>query len=172
VTARQRWLALALIVTLGAAFWPARDDAPDDAEIVAASQPGPKPAPAPAAAEPAPGPTPTPGVAATAPERFATAKAGNLFPKQTWVPPPPPPPKPPPPPPPPPPSPPPLPYTYLGSWAEAGQETLFLAQGDQVIHVRKGDVLAGSWRLDAVTPSQLVFTYLPLDMTRTLRIAP
>jgi hypothetical protein len=171
MTARQRWLALTLIVTVLAAFWPAPEDDLGDMDVVSAVKPGPKST---MVAEPGLQVAKPAGPVAAAPDtaRFATAKAGNLFPPQTWVPPPPPPPKPPPPPPPPPPSPPPLPYTFLGSWAEAGQDTFFLAQGDHVHAVRKGDVLSGSWRLDVATPTQLVFTYLPLDMTRTLRITP
>jgi hypothetical protein len=168
MNARQRWLALALAVTVIVAFWPERGDDVDEGEVVQAEKPR-QPAVA-KAAKPAgpglPGPKAPEGL-----ERFAAKADGDLFPSQTWVPPPPPPPKVKPLPPPPP-SPPPLPFSYLGHWAEAGQETFFLAQGDRVDQVRQGDVIAGSWRLDEVSPSQLVFTYLPLDMTRTLRITP
>lgn len=169
MTSRRVWLAFALVVTLAAAFWPLHEDGSGDRAVVEAVS---KPArPAQAIAE-----TPDTGNARQeetgTDERFAAKAAGNLFPHQTWQPPPPPPPKAQPLPPPPPPEPPPLPFSYLGRWAEGGKETVFLAQGDRVYPAHTGDVLANSWRLDTVGPNQLQFTYLPMDRTQTMRIAP
>jgi hypothetical protein len=95
----------------------------------------------------------------------------DLFPAQTWQPPPP---KPQPVvlPPPPPPSPPPLPFNYIGRWAEGSSEVVFLAQGERVLPARKGETLAGSWRVDEIAPALMTLTYLPLNMQQTLRIAP
>jgi hypothetical protein len=169
---RQRWLALALVVTVVAAFWPAQEDDVGDIEVIKAGRSGsPRPAPT-ATPDSRAGKGASPAVMAEPAARFVAAKAGNLFPRQTWAPPPPPPPPPPVMPPPPAPTPPPLPYSYLGHWTEAGKITFFLAQGDQVHQISKGAVLAGVWRLDSVSTNRLDFTYLPLDMTRTLRIAP
>jgi hypothetical protein len=103
-------------------------------------------------------------------ERLARMQA-NLFPSQTWVPPPPPP-KPHVPPPPPPPKPPPLPFKYLGRWVDGGQLTLFLVQGEQPIPIQPGQVLPGNWRVDEITETRVVFTYLPLDMQSILGITP
>ena len=164
---RQRLLAAALIVTLVAAFWPARED--DEVEVVESSRPaGERTAPGSAgvsAGGSAPDAKPAAGV------RLAKMQA-NLFPRQTWVPPPPPPRPAPPPPPPPPPKPPPLPYKYLGRWVENGQMTVFLVQGEQPVAAQPGQVLSGGWRVDEVSERRVVFTYLPLDMQTTLGITP
>jgi hypothetical protein len=161
---RQRWLALALIATLAAAFWPGREDSGEVVETVRRVDRSVHPG--------------TPAVAGntasqTAPavrERFARMQA-NLFPRQTWVPPPPPP-KPYIPTPPPPPKPPLLPFKYLGRWVDGGRQTLFLLQGEQPIPVQPGQVLSGSWRVDEITEQTVVFTYLPLDMQSILGITP
>ena len=162
---RQRWLALALIVTMVAAFWPGREDSEEVVETVRRAD---KQAP-PATAAAKPGTT-APQAAPATRERLARMQA-NLFPSQTWVPPPPPP-KPYVPPPPPPPKPPPLPFKYLGRWVEDGQQTLFLVQGEQPIPVELGQVLPGNWRVDEITERTVVFTYLPLDMQSILGITP
>ncbi len=101
--------------------------------------------------------------------RFEPKITANLFPRQTWVPPPPPPPKPPPPPPP---SPPPLPFKYLGRWSEADGMVIFLAQGNNVLRIRGGEVLPGGWYVDEVQKNAVVFTYQSLNMQRTLGISP
>lgn len=160
---RHRWLVLALIVTLVAAFWPGREDSGEVVETVRRVS---KPV---AAGVPSPDGKSTQQAAAVH-ERLARMQA-NLFPIQTWVPPPPPP-KPYVPPPPPPPKPPPLPFKYLGRWVDGGQLTLFLVQGEQPIPIQPGQVLPGSWRVDEITETRVVFTYLPLDMQSILGITP
>jgi len=155
---RQRWIALALIATLAAVFWPGSEDSGEGVETV--RRPERQAAPA------KPG-TPTPQAAPVARERLAKMQA-NLFPRQTWVPPP----KPYIPPPPPPPKPPPLPFKYMGRWVDGGQLTVFLVQGEQPIPIQAGQVLQGSWRVDEISDRQVVFTYLPLDMQSALGISP
>lgn len=100
--------------------------------------------------------------------RLALSRA-NLFPEQTWV-------RPPPPPPPtpyvapPPPQAPALPYSYMGRWQEAGQQTTYyLTRGNTPVSVQAGQVLDGAWRLEQVANGMLNFTYLPLNQTRSLR---
>lgn len=161
---RQRWLAIALVATLVAAFWPGREDSGEVVETVRRVDRSAQTA-APAVAEKA-----VPQAAPATRERLARMQA-NLFPRQTWVPPPPPP-KPYVPPPPPPPKPPPLPFKYLGRWVDGGKQTLLLVQGEQPIPVQLGQVLYGSWRLDEITERSVVFTYLPLDMQSILGITP
>jgi len=161
---RQRWLALALIATLVAAFWPGREDTGEVVETVRrVDRSVQTDIPAVAAKT-------GPHAASATHERLARMQA-NLFPRQTWVPPPPPP-KPYVPPPPPPPKPPPLPFKYLGRWVDGGEQTLLLVQGEQPIPVKLGQVLYGSWRLDEITERSVVFTYLPLDMQSILGITP
>jgi hypothetical protein len=161
---RQRWLALALIVTLAVSFWPGREDSD---EVVETVQRVGKSVPA---VVPTRGDKASQQAAPATRERLARMQA-NLFPSQTWVPPPPKP-KPYVPPPPPPPKPPPLPFKYLGRWVDAGQQTLFLVQGEEPIPVQLGQVLSGSWRVDEITERTVVFTYLPLDMQSILGITP
>jgi hypothetical protein len=159
---RQKWLALALLATLAAAFWPERQEPADN--VVQAVKRTQGETGQVRVAEPA-------GAAeqgkAAAEIRLAGMKA-DLFPRQSWVPPPPPPK----PYVPPPPKPPPLPFTYLGRWMDGGTETVFLNQGGQAVPVKAGQVLAGIWRVDEITHSAVVFTYLPLDMQSTLGITP
>lgn len=100
----------------------------------------------------------------------------DLFPVHSWQPPPPPLPEPPPPPPlpeppPPPPTAPPLPFQFLGRWQEGGEEVYFLTHGQQMLTLKRGDTL-GPWRLDETAPGRLVFTYVPMNERRTLRLTP
>jgi hypothetical protein len=92
----------------------------------------------------------------------------DLFPVHSWQPPPPPPPEPLPPPPPTAPS---LPFQFLGRWQEGGEEVYFLAQGQQVHSLKRGDAIR-LWRLEETAPAGLVFTYVPLNERRTLRLTP
>ena len=162
---RQRWIALALIVTVMVAFWLGREDSDEVVETVRRVDR----TAAPATASAKPGKS-TPRAAPVARERLVQMQA-NLFPSQTWVPPPPPP-KPYVPPPPPPPKPPPVPFKYLGRWVDGGELTVFLVQGEQPIPIQTGQVLQGNWRVDEISDRQVVFTYLPLDMQSALGITP
>lgn len=164
MSTRQRWLALALIATLVAVFWPERENT---VEFVEAARHIDNSANA-LTPELVAGSTSQSAVDAR--ERVEGMRA-DLFPAQTWVqslPPPkryvPPTPQPP--------SPPPLPFKYLGRWVERGQQTLFLAQGDQPIAIQQGQVLLGNWRVDEITGRAVVFTYLPLNMQSILGITP
>lgn len=162
MNARLRWLVLALVATLAAVWWPLPEN--DDVTVVAARTAA-RVAPA---AAPADRP-PASGAAATGAR--LTAMQADLFPQQTWRPSPPPP-KPYVPPPPPPPQAPPLPFRHLGHWAENGQRTLLLVQGDQPLAVRPGQTLPGGWRVDTISEHAVVFTYLPLGLQTTLGITP
>lgn len=102
----------------------------------------------------------------------------NVFAPQSWAPPAPPPPKPVappeihgPPPPPPPTPPPPLPFSYLGQLDAAGERTVFyLAQGERVHAVSVGDIIDGTYRIEADEGNQLQFTYLPLKARQALAV--
>lgn len=85
-----------------------------------------------------------------------------------------------PPPPPPPqkvqevpqPSAPPLPFHYMGQLHEEGEPVMvYLTQGTRAYSVHQGDTLDDTYRLDSVTPGQLVLTYLPLNIKQALNIA-
>jgi hypothetical protein len=92
------------------------------------------------------------------------------FLSQNWNPPPPPPPPPQPAGPPPPPTAPPLPFTVIGkAQSNTGWEA-YLSRNDQVYVVRAGDVLDGTYRVDAVAPPMLTLTYLPMNQVQQLNI--
>jgi hypothetical protein len=76
----------------------------------------------------------------------------------------------PPPPPPPPPQAPPLPFSYLGKLAEGDDTMVFLAMGDRNLVVKPGDVIDNSYRLEEVSDTHVVLTYLPLTVKQTLPI--
>lgn len=74
------------------------------------------------------------------------------------------------PPAPPPPQAPPLPFAYVGRLAEGKSTTVFLAMGDRNLVVRPGDVIDNNYRVEEVTESAVVLTYLPLTVKQTLPI--
>jgi hypothetical protein len=93
----------------------------------------------------------------------------DLFAGKSWyVPPPPPPPAKPAPPPAP--TAPPLPFTYLGRYQEGSKPVLFLVRSNQVLTVSVGDIIEGTYRVDAIVGMTLTLTYLPLNMKQTLDI--
>jgi hypothetical protein len=98
-------------------------------------------------------------------------KDAGPFAHQDWTPPPPPPPPPEPAPPPPPPTAPPLPFTFIGKSVADGAWEVYLARGDRtyVVH-QKGDVIDGTYRVDAIAPPVLTLTYLPLNQVQQLNI--
>lgn len=156
---RQIMLALALVATLAAVFWPQPQD-----EVVGAVAKS-RTTQARFAGVPTAGgrdarvPQPAPQLGAL---------RADLFPPQTWQPPPPAAPKRVEPP-----SPlaPPLPFQYLGRWKEGGKDVIFLDQGNRVLQARVGDTLAG-WHLDQASDDALTFTWTALNMQQILRISP
>jgi hypothetical protein len=72
--------------------------------------------------------------------------------------------------PPPAPSAPALPYTFLGKKHESGVWEIYLARGEQSFIAREGQVLEGTYRVDAIAPPSLKLTYLPLNQAQTLAI--
>lgn len=160
MTPRHGFLALALLVTGILAFLPAEE--PED-EIVSPVRRATDGRPAPAKA-------PAPAVDARSGEKpaFSPKSGADPFAVQSFRPPPPPPPRIVPPPP----MAPPLPFGFVGMWTENGQEIIFLSQRDMVLSATKGQTLAGGWRLDEVQAGMLLFTYMPMNQQKTLRIAP
>lgn len=170
MNARRIVLAAALAATLAAVFWPS-EETQDVATVEAVRRTAAPAAAREQAVASAMQAAPVAGGAGRelAAPRFTPEMAADLFPSQTWAPPPPPPVKLPPPPPP---APPPLPFKYLGRWIEADGEVVFLAHGNGVLRARGGEVLPGGWRVDEIAKTRVVFTYQPLDMQKTLGIAP
>jgi len=65
-----------------------------------------------------------------------------------------------------------LPFTYLGKVIEDGKLSVFLARGEDSYSVRPGKRLKldEQYRVDKVTESAVVFTYLPMNQKQTLDI--
>ncbi|BBB60555.1 hypothetical protein UNDKW_2282 [Undibacterium sp. KW1] len=92
---------------------------------------------------------------------------GNFFDAQSWTPPPPPTAKPPPPPPP---TAPPLPFRYLGKKTDDGQIEVYLSSGDRTFIVQEKTIIENIYRVDAIKPTMMSITYLPLNQVQTLQI--
>ncbi|WP_289912847.1 hypothetical protein [Janthinobacterium sp. SUN100] len=71
---------------------------------------------------------------------------------------------PPPPPPPQKPSAPTFPYQYFGRMVDVDGRTItYLARGDTLIPIHARQLLDNTFRIDAVTETQIVVTYVPLE---------
>lgn len=148
---RQRWLILGtlLLGTVAAAAFV-------DDEPVAQPASG-KRAPMPAPALPAP----SPDKAETTTENAETPETIDPFRSKTWyiAPPPPPPPKP---------TAPPLPFQFLGQLIEDGEVRVFINHQGRHLVVKAGDVINGTYTVEAISPSHIVFIYQPLQEHQTL----
>ena len=71
---------------------------------------------------------------------------------------------------PPPPAPvaPSLPFTFLGRMVEEDSTVLFLSKADQSYSVKVNSVLDKNYRVDSINNTEVVFTYLPLNIQQTL----
>ncbi|QVN19709.1 hypothetical protein [Burkholderia pyrrocinia] len=70
-----------------------------------------------------------------------------------------------------PPSAPPVPFTYVGEQdAKAAKPHVFLSNGDQLLIVSPGDVIDGQYRVESVSESNVVLTYLPLNQVQVVSI--
>ena len=66
--------------------------------------------------------------------------------------------------------PPPLPFRYMGKAIEDGKLSVFLMRGNDSYSVHSKQALDEQYRVDKVTETQVVFTYLPLKAKQTLDI--
>jgi hypothetical protein len=71
-------------------------------------------------------------------------------------------------PPAPPPQAPPLPFAYLGRLSEDSDTTVFLSMGDRNLLVRPGDTIDNTYKVEEVTDSAVIVTYLPMNQRQTL----
>lgn len=93
--------------------------------------------------------------------RKFSAQAGDLFSRQSWIPPPPPAK-------PQPPSPPPLMFKYLGKVTEGDQTQVFLALAERNYVVKVGEKIDNQYRVDEVTDHAITLTYIPLNAKQVL----
>jgi len=68
------------------------------------------------------------------------------------------------------PSVPPMPYRYAGKVLHEGRMNVFLARGDEVIAVRKGDTLKGVYRVESIENTRITLRYLPLGRVQTIPV--
>lgn len=75
-----------------------------------------------------------------------------------------------PPPAPPAPAAPPLPFRYFGRIVNGDKTSVYVLNGDKDHAVAVGSTIEGAYRVDALSDTTIVFTYLPLGLQQTLSI--
>lgn len=65
---------------------------------------------------------------------------------------------------------PPIPFAYLGKKLEGEQWEVYLGRGDEVLIVREGMDLAGTYQVKSIKPPTLTLLYLPLKQLQTIPI--
>lgn len=63
-----------------------------------------------------------------------------------------------------------LPFRYLGRLADGERQIVFLERNREPMQVTVGDAIDGLYRIDSVSESSVVFTYLPLGVKQTLAV--
>ena len=63
-----------------------------------------------------------------------------------------------------------LPFSYLGRQSQGNQWAVFLAEGEKVLVVQAHGLIDSRYRVDAISPTAVSFTYLPLNLTQQLLI--
>lgn len=109
------------------------------------------------------------------PAPAAPAQAGGLFSAHSWRVAPQPAPKPAwtPPPPVAAPSPavaPALPFEFIGKMDDDLSLRVFLLRGEKIYTVTVGEVIDGTYRVERIADSEMVLTYLPLNVRQTLSV--
>lgn len=67
---------------------------------------------------------------------------------------------------------PPLPFRFLGTLEEKGLQSVVLMEGSTVHVLRVGQDVDQRYRVERITPTQILFTYMPLRQRQSLEIAP
>lgn len=67
---------------------------------------------------------------------------------------------------------PPLPFTYMGKMVDeqSGKLVLYLAKGDVAYTVSSGDLIDDTYRVEAITDTELKLIYIPLNIKQILII--
>ncbi len=71
-----------------------------------------------------------------------------------------------------PPDAPPLPYRFIGRVYQDSGTQIFLAKDAKIFTVKKGDVLDGAYRVDAVSGTSLTFTHLASGARQVMQFTP
>jgi hypothetical protein len=65
-----------------------------------------------------------------------------------------------------------LPFNYMGRiQEEGGPVVVFLTQDSKAYAVREGGAVDQSYRLESISPTQLILVYLPLNTKQTLNVS-
>jgi hypothetical protein len=67
--------------------------------------------------------------------------------------------------------PPPLPFRYMGSLNDDGQQVVYLSRGEQMLLARHGEVLEGAYKVLAVSSQRIEFEHLATGEKQSLAIA-
>lgn len=163
--ARQWTLLAALGLTLAATWWAAQIDEAEVGEVAGVVAPArrapdaPAPAPRPRAAAPAAAAAntlaivrePWPAAAADLLQPPRAAQAALQAAPAVAAP-----------------SAPPLPFTFIGSIERGGRRTVMLMEGEALHLVGVRERIGDRYRVERVTPTQIEFTYLPLQLRQVL----
>jgi len=68
------------------------------------------------------------------------------------------------------PSPPPLPYRFAGRVVREGTPQLFLAKRDVAIPIKEGQILDGTYRVEAIGENRVTLVYLPLNHRESIAL--
>jgi hypothetical protein len=71
----------------------------------------------------------------------------------------------------PPPSAPPLPFSYSGRVIANGKTETFVMRGNELLSIAPGASIDGEYRVESISESSIVFTYLPLKTHQSLELA-
>lgn len=63
-----------------------------------------------------------------------------------------------------------FPYTYAGRQRQGDKSEAYLTKDNYAHIVRQGDTLDGVYRIDSISPTQLMVTHLPTRHTHSIRI--
>lgn len=63
---------------------------------------------------------------------------------------------------------PPLPFTFVGSIERGGRRTVMLMEGEELHLVGARERIGDRYRVERVTPTQIEFTYLPMQQRQVL----
>lgn len=63
-----------------------------------------------------------------------------------------------------------LPFVFIGKMDDARRLRVFLLRGEKIYTVTAGEVIDGTYRVERIADSEMVLTYLPLNVSQTLSV--
>lgn len=63
-----------------------------------------------------------------------------------------------------------LPFEFIGKMDDAQRLRVFLLRGEKIYTVTVGEVIDGTYRVERIADSEMVLTYLPLNVRQTLSV--